>query len=72
MPVLGRRAGQAQDTALAVAPLRSAGDRTRGRQTEPEMDWMPRSRTGFFATCANPGCRSGWLHLWRSRSAAGI
>lgn len=21
----------------------------------------------MFPTCANPGCRSGWLHLWRSR-----
>lgn len=26
-------------------------------------------RTGLLETCANPGCRSGWLHLWRSRSA---
>ncbi|MGA8728261.1 MAG: hypothetical protein WB608_05880 [Terracidiphilus sp.] len=24
---------------------------------------------GLFETCANRGCRSGWLHLWRSRSA---
>ncbi len=24
---------------------------------------------GLFETCANPGCGSGWLHLWRSRSA---
>jgi ribosomal protein L16/L10AE len=23
----------------------------------------------MFETCANPGCASGWLHLWRSRSA---
>ena len=23
---------------------------------------------GVFTTCANPGCGSGWLHLWRSRS----
>lgn len=26
------------------------------------------SRLGLFSTCANPGCSSGWLHLWRSRS----
>ncbi|MDR3751872.1 MAG: hypothetical protein P4K94_10345 [Terracidiphilus sp.] len=26
-------------------------------------------RSGLFETCANPGCSSGWLHLWRSRSA---
>lgn len=27
------------------------------------------SRPGIFAGCANPECRSGWLRLWRSRSA---
>lgn len=27
------------------------------------------ARSGLFETCANPGCGSGWLHLWRSRSA---
>lgn len=26
-------------------------------------------RSGWLETCANPGCGSGWLHLWRSRSA---
>jgi hypothetical protein len=26
-----------------------------------------RSRSGFFETCANPRCGSGWLKLWRSR-----
>ncbi len=25
-------------------------------------------RPGFFGTCANADCHSGWLHLWRSRS----
>jgi hypothetical protein len=25
-------------------------------------------RARLFETCANPGCSSGWLHLWRSRS----
>jgi hypothetical protein len=28
-----------------------------------------RARNALFETCANPGCGSGWLHLWRSRSA---
>jgi hypothetical protein len=27
-------------------------------------------RTRFLDACSNPGCASGWLHLWRSRSAA--
>jgi hypothetical protein len=26
-----------------------------------------RARGSIFETCANPGCDSGWLHLWRSR-----
>jgi len=26
-----------------------------------------RARSALFETCANPGCGSGWLHLWRSR-----
>jgi hypothetical protein len=26
-------------------------------------------KASLFETCANPGCASGWLHLWRSRSA---
>ena len=26
-------------------------------------------RSGFFETCANPRCGSGWLKLWRSRRA---
>jgi hypothetical protein len=28
-----------------------------------------RARSAIFTTCANPGCGSGWLHLWRSRQA---
>lgn len=34
----------------------------------------PGTRPGFrprlLDACSNPGCASGWLHLWRSRSAA--
>jgi len=26
-------------------------------------------RAGLLSTCANPDCRSGWLHFWRKRSA---
>ena len=26
------------------------------------------TRPGFFQTCANPACESGWLHLWRGES----
>jgi hypothetical protein len=27
------------------------------------------ARGSFLATCANPACNSGWLHLWRNRAA---
>jgi hypothetical protein len=27
------------------------------------------SRVGLFETCANANCSSGWMHLWRSRTA---
>jgi hypothetical protein len=30
---------------------------------------FPAARLGVLETCANPACDSGWLHLWRSRSA---
>jgi hypothetical protein len=30
---------------------------------------LSRTRSAFFETCANPGCGTGWLHLWRSRQA---
>jgi len=30
---------------------------------------LARPRGGWLETCANPGCISGWLHLWRSRTA---
>jgi hypothetical protein len=36
-----------------------------GQETERNAHGVP---TGFLSTCTNPGCASGWLHLWRSRS----
>lgn len=26
------------------------------------------AQSGLLSACANPGCSSGWLHLWRSRT----
>ncbi len=40
------------------------------RDTEVKLDAAQRrNRSGIVAPCANPRCRSGFLHLWRSRSA---
>ena len=60
MPVLSRkteRTGRG-GTALIEALL-----------PQPPKGEFGRARGGLFETCANPGCESGWLHLWRSRQA---
>ena len=72
MPLLNRRpAGEARSTprqARIDGPL--PGNLTR-RETGPASDGPMTSgaRPSLFQTCANPGCASGWLHLWRSRTA---
>jgi hypothetical protein len=44
------------------------GGRKGGPGSPPAAGRAP-ARTRLFETCANPDCGSGWLHLWRSRSA---
>jgi hypothetical protein len=34
----------------------------------PRLHRTGSNRARLFETCSNPGCGSGWLHLWRSRS----
>ena len=41
----------------------------RGEELAPVYETPVRERSGIFEACANPRCESGWLHLWRSRSA---
>ncbi len=66
MSLLSRRPSGAvalQETLPDSTP--TGGDQTVGghlRGTETQF------RPGLFERCANPGCTSGWLHLWRSRS----
>ena len=66
MPLLSDGPSRGQDR-LMVAPAES---------TEPSVQAIRRAgmglgfRPGFLDACANPGCASGWLHLWRSRAAA--
>jgi hypothetical protein len=40
-----------------------------GARADRQANARARARGGFFETCANPHCGSGWLHLWRSRMA---
>ncbi len=72
MPVLNRKlVWEGQGAYREPIPLRpleaedlpgdAALNRPRGKQAG--------SRPSLFETCANPMCGSGWLHLWRSRTA---
>jgi hypothetical protein len=45
----------------------ASAERTGSRPTLPGVP--ENSRLRIFETCANPVCGSGWLHLWRSRTA---
>ncbi len=73
MPILSRKKGwepamEAERSALMETALgkemtgEAAGARAPvGREVG--------ARGGLFEVCSNPGCGSGWLHLWRSRRA---
>jgi hypothetical protein len=58
MPVLTRTVLRAS----SMAPFEFSGSAE--RLPEEGRPILP----GLFTTCANPGCNSGWLRLWRSRS----
>lgn len=58
MPLLNRRLPSSGPPAPAVLAEPRAGVR-------PGLDGP---RAVIFQSCANPGCPTGWLHLWRSRS----
>lgn len=75
MPVLTPK------TALILRPARTVALAVRDKAFENDMDartaaGLPpgldggkgAARSKWLETCANPQCRSGWLHLWRSRS----
>lgn len=69
MPLLSRRTDWAADNSAleaypaALAHARAARQRPGAASTVPD-----RPRSPWLETCANPGCRSGWLHLWRSHT----
>jgi Type II secretion system (T2SS), protein E, N-terminal domain len=79
MPLLGDeidRGGQQSPPAPAGWPPQRQ-PRTAGRTEATPAARRPATtratsasrRAGFFSTCSNPECASGWLHLWRKRSA---
>ncbi len=57
MPILSMYAGRTTGVVLAA-------DAEAGPDVGPDS-----SPHGIFSTCANPRCKSGWLKVWRSRSA---
>jgi len=79
MPLLNPRSARAtrpDEPEIAEFPeparrLRpSSGAARAGIVTERESAAPAAGRPrNLFATCANPHCRSGWMHLWRSSSA---
>ncbi len=67
MPLLNRSAALVPRG--AVEEKAASGARSAAR-TEGGPVRIPASLgTGILPTCANPHCKSGWLHLWRSRQA---
>jgi hypothetical protein len=72
MPFLSRKPSASAQTRADAAQQQShsAPELQYGGAT---LHWQGRASSGMrarlFETCANPGCTSGWLHLWRSRSA---
>jgi hypothetical protein len=72
MPVLSRKlVWDGQGAYREPIPLRPSeaeavpGDAAPNRLRRTQAAGRP----GLFETCANPACGSGWLHLWRSRTA---
>ncbi len=54
---------------LTLGGQQAVDDMGTGLSAQIEAGVRARARNALFETCANPGCGSGWLHLWRSRQA---
>ena len=75
MPVLIRRPpggyqvnSRANSRADEKRLVSAYGEQASG-QPEPSPSFPAEARAGIFTTCSNPGCCSGWLKLFRPRSA---
>jgi hypothetical protein len=65
MPVLSRERLLAASLDDSLRSDESRSDALSGRFSVARAG----VRAGLFEQCANPQCKSGWLHVWRSRSA---
>jgi hypothetical protein len=71
MPLLNRRSGTT-DKLTRSAPFEenmAAAGQLSASALESQGRFVAQTHPGLFEICANPACSSGWLHLWRSRSA---
>lgn len=70
MPILMRNQGpQPRESHQAVQKYEITPERV-SKDSQHWQGGVPEeARVGIFARCANPGCDSSWLKLWRSRSA---
>ncbi|HME58950.1 MAG TPA: hypothetical protein VKF63_11480 [Terracidiphilus sp.] len=78
MPILSRNPVKSRELPVPVRPMfmeatlheqRRAGVRGAEEPAGSAGGAHSRARSALFTTCANPGCGTGWLHLWRSRQA---
>ena len=72
MPVLRSAGNRGPLRSLALDGHRLTGNRdlpAEAGEDAPSTIHSQAARQGWLVTCANPGCRTGWLHLWRSRSS---
>ena len=67
MPIL-KRSPRPHEDKLPEAVLRGPGDGPLGETAPGWLSPFPAGMPRLFTTCAHPGCTSGWLQLWRSRS----
>lgn len=61
MPILGRWERREEGDAAASHPVRRGWFTSEGKPQQ--------AAAHLLEQCANPGCRTGWFRLWRSRSA---
>jgi len=70
MPLLTRRSNSLEPvppaTAFGPVPLTNAPAGRSG--FDPVLRAGSARQPALLSVCANPGCRAGWLRLWRSRS----
>jgi hypothetical protein len=81
MPLLNRpgsRSGQPDsetnhdaliDAIRRAVEREAPGSRTVSHPASPVAEPSAGTKRGWLESCANPDCRTGWMQLWRSRTA---